>query len=206
MYVQEKKVSADPEDSAVVTLTSSNFQSEVMESDKHLLVEFFAPWCGHCKALAPELARAAEELLEFDTIGIAAMDATAHTPPSDFSVNVNALSNHSNVIVFRATRRFTISLLTARGQRRMRADVLPRTLLHFSKRKRVSKSFISDEKSLEYVRKNGNLVAHHATPFSKIMIDRDSIEFQFCTLNTKHCITYTLNYVCAINTARVCNN
>ena len=71
-----------------MTLTDSNFQAEVMDSQRHLLVEFYAPWCGHCKALAPELARAADELQTFSYVGIAAMDATAHSPPSGFEVKV----------------------------------------------------------------------------------------------------------------------
>jgi len=39
--------------SAVTVLTSANFDKIVLDSDKDVLVEFYAPWCGHCKNLAP---------------------------------------------------------------------------------------------------------------------------------------------------------
>jgi protein disulfide-isomerase A6 len=39
--------------SAVIDLTPSNFDEVVLKSGKPALVEFFAPWCGHCKTLAP---------------------------------------------------------------------------------------------------------------------------------------------------------
>ncbi|KAG5983203.1 Protein disulfide-isomerase erp38 [Claviceps digitariae] len=39
--------------SAVIDLTPSNFDQVVLKSGKPTLVEFFAPWCGHCKNLAP---------------------------------------------------------------------------------------------------------------------------------------------------------
>jgi len=38
--------------SNVVILTPDNFDS-VVDGSKNVLVEFFAPWCGHCKSLAP---------------------------------------------------------------------------------------------------------------------------------------------------------
>jgi protein disulfide-isomerase A6 len=39
--------------SAVIDLIPSNFDDVVLKSGKPALVEFFAPWCGHCKTLAP---------------------------------------------------------------------------------------------------------------------------------------------------------
>jgi len=48
--------------SASVELKSSNFDKLVLESDETWLVEFYAPWCGHCKKLAPEWKTAAKNL------------------------------------------------------------------------------------------------------------------------------------------------
>lgn len=61
----------------VVELTDSNFDKLVLQSDEMWLVEFFAPWCGHCKNLAPHWAEAASELK--GKIKLGALDATVHT-------------------------------------------------------------------------------------------------------------------------------
>ncbi|XP_042489632.1 protein disulfide isomerase-like 2-3 [Macadamia integrifolia] len=50
------------EPSASVELTSRNFDEMVLKSKDLWIVEFFAPWCGHCKMLAPELKKAANNL------------------------------------------------------------------------------------------------------------------------------------------------
>ncbi|KAL5530128.1 PDI1 [Sanghuangporus sanghuang] len=55
--------SAADESSDVIVLTPSNFIS-VVNKEPLILVEFFAPWCGHCKALAPHYEEAATELKE----------------------------------------------------------------------------------------------------------------------------------------------
>ena len=62
---------------AVVELTTGNFKEKVMESSELWLVEFYAPWCGHCKALAPEFKEAAKNLKGFVNLG--AVDMTAHS-------------------------------------------------------------------------------------------------------------------------------
>ena len=51
-----------PTSSDVVELTPSNFNKLVVNSDEIWVVEFFAPWCGHCQSLVPEYTKAASAL------------------------------------------------------------------------------------------------------------------------------------------------
>jgi thioredoxin 1 len=45
----------------VITLTESNWNEEVINSDKPVLVDFWAPWCGPCRIIAPLIEQIAEE-------------------------------------------------------------------------------------------------------------------------------------------------
>ncbi|OCT81232.1 hypothetical protein XELAEV_18028048mg [Xenopus laevis] len=62
----------------VIELTDDTFDKNVLNSDDVWLVEFFAPWCGHCKSLEPEWAAAATEVKEKTNgkVKLAAVDAT----------------------------------------------------------------------------------------------------------------------------------
>ena len=74
---ETEEMLTDPVDEYVVTLTGETF-SDFVDQKTRTLVEFYAPWCGHCKALAPkyeEAARILKEETESSTI-LAKVDAT----------------------------------------------------------------------------------------------------------------------------------
>jgi len=52
--VEEVKKSNNVSDEDVVILTDDNFEELVDNSNESWFVEFYAPWCGHCKSLEPE--------------------------------------------------------------------------------------------------------------------------------------------------------
>lgn len=58
----------------VIELTASNFKKEVLDSDSLWMVEFYAPWCGHCKQLAPSYELAAKHLKGVVKVGAVNMD------------------------------------------------------------------------------------------------------------------------------------
>ena len=46
---------------SVITLSKTNFQEEVLNAGKPVLVDFWAPWCGPCRMLSPVVDQIAEE-------------------------------------------------------------------------------------------------------------------------------------------------
>uniref|UniRef100_A0A2N9J8E9 protein disulfide-isomerase n=1 Tax=Fagus sylvatica TaxID=28930 RepID=A0A2N9J8E9_FAGSY len=61
--------------SNVVVLTADNFNEVVLDETKDVLVEFYAPWCGHCKSLAPTYEKVATAFKLEEDVEIANVDA-----------------------------------------------------------------------------------------------------------------------------------
>jgi len=72
----EKPVENDTE--AVKTIVSDDFDEKVLGSNKFVLLEIYAPWCGHCKSLAPHYEKAAKELVGKENLIIAKYNGAAN--------------------------------------------------------------------------------------------------------------------------------
>jgi len=86
-YIKSEPIPAS-NDGPVTVVVGENFNSVVLDNDKDVLVEFYAPWCGHCKSLAPIWDKLGEKVKEVSTLTVAKIDATANDyPKSKFAVS-----------------------------------------------------------------------------------------------------------------------
>jgi len=78
-HVRSEKAPAKPEGpGAVRTVVGKNFESIVNDPTKDVMIEFYAPWCGHCKSLAPKYDQLAAKFKDHDSVVVAKIDATAN--------------------------------------------------------------------------------------------------------------------------------
>ncbi len=63
----------------VLEFTDATFQSDVLENDKPVLVDFWAPWCGPCKMIAPTIAELANDFGDQVAIGKVNTDENPQT-------------------------------------------------------------------------------------------------------------------------------
>jgi protein disulfide-isomerase A1 len=70
-------------DGPVTVVVGKTFDSIVMDNTKDVLVEFYAPWCGHCKTLAPKYDKLGEAFNDVESVVIAKVDATENDTPAD---------------------------------------------------------------------------------------------------------------------------
>ena len=54
---------------SVLKITSDNYEEEVMKSDKTVLIDFYADWCGPCKMMSPIIDQIAEEKADYLKVG-----------------------------------------------------------------------------------------------------------------------------------------
>ncbi|KAK9807619.1 hypothetical protein WJX72_004477 [[Myrmecia] bisecta] len=69
---------ADAKDGDVVVVVGKNFEDVCLDEERDVLLEVYAPWCGHCKSLAPIYKKLAKRFKKVDSVVIAKLDGTAN--------------------------------------------------------------------------------------------------------------------------------
>jgi protein disulfide isomerase family A protein 3 len=80
-YIKSEPVPAPAAKGTVATIVGENFADIVLDDTKDVLIELYAPWCGHCKKLVPIYDELAASLKDVENVVIAKMDATANDSP-----------------------------------------------------------------------------------------------------------------------------
>ncbi|CAH1796207.1 unnamed protein product [Owenia fusiformis] len=84
-YIKSEPIPENSEN-AVKVVVGKNFADLVDDETKDVLIEFYAPWCGHCMSLEPKYNELAEKMANEKNIVIAKMDATANDVPPQYNV------------------------------------------------------------------------------------------------------------------------
>ena len=78
---------------SVITLTNSSFEKEVMNSEKPVLIDFYADWCGPCKMLSPIVEQVASENTNVKVVKINIDDE------QDLAINYGVMSIPTLVVI-----------------------------------------------------------------------------------------------------------
>lgn len=95
----------------VAVVVGENFKEVVLDDTKDVLIEFYAPWCGHCKSLIPTWNQLGSAFKGVPSIVIAKTDATANDYPAGFQVtgfpSIQLVqSKGNNVVKYKGDRSF----------------------------------------------------------------------------------------------------
>ena len=111
----EPSIKSEPipekQEGPVQIIVAKNYDAIVLDDAKDVLVEFYAPWCGHCKALAPKydiLAGLYAEQKFDDKVTIAKVDATANDVPDEVqgfpTIKLYKAGDKTNPITYSGSR------------------------------------------------------------------------------------------------------
>ena len=81
---------------SILKLTDAEFENQVIKSEKPILVDYWAEWCGPCKMIAPVLEEVASELSDKILIGKLNVDENSETPPKYGIIGIPTLMLFKN--------------------------------------------------------------------------------------------------------------
>ncbi|KAJ8941275.1 hypothetical protein NQ318_016940 [Aromia moschata] len=88
-HLLSQELPEDWDKEPVKVLVATNFDSVALDTEKDVLVEFYAPWCGHCKQLAPIYDKIGEHFKDNENVVIAKMDAYGERTRSHEMIEYN---------------------------------------------------------------------------------------------------------------------
>ncbi|KUJ22264.1 disulfide isomerase-like protein [Mollisia scopiformis] len=111
----EPSIKSEPipekQEGPVQIVVAKNYNDIVLEEDKDVLIEFYAPWCGHCKALAPKydiLAKLYVDAGYTDKVTIAKVDATMNDVPDEIqgfpTIKLYKANDKKNPVTYSGSR------------------------------------------------------------------------------------------------------
>ena len=111
----EPSIKSEPipenQEGPVQIVVAKNYDAIVLNDEKDVLIEFYAPWCGHCKALAPKydiLAGLYRDQNQDDKVTIAKVDATLNDVPDEIqgfpTIKLYKAGDKSNPITYSGSR------------------------------------------------------------------------------------------------------
>jgi len=77
-FFKSAEIPAESHEDGVRVIVGKNFKEVVLDENTDVLMEYYAPWCGHCKSLAPIYSALAHKLKDVKGVVIGKMDATAN--------------------------------------------------------------------------------------------------------------------------------
>merc|ERR1711920_1028498 len=83
-HLKSEAVPTEPQEDPVKVVVGKNLEELVFSKEKDVLLEVYAPWCGHCKKLEPEYLKVAKKVIKEgfeDILVIAKMDGTQNDSP-----------------------------------------------------------------------------------------------------------------------------
>jgi protein disulfide-isomerase A1 len=133
----EPSIKSEPipesQDGPVTVVVAKQYDEIVLDDDKDVLIEFYAPWCGHCKALAPKYDELGELYAgsEFkDKVVIAKVDATANDVPDEIkgfpTIKLYPAGGKSDPITYSGSRTVEDLIKFVAENGKYKADVSPK--------------------------------------------------------------------------------